>query len=125
VLPSPPAASPTVAPNTSVPRVPASQAPPKQPEDTSSAPETSSPTKSAKYMTTRWTIIGAAIAAFILVVVVFGAWFCLMRYCKKARADDEFSLGLAKTVYDVKAEKPRYGESMPQSHKQASKGMPC
>lgn len=120
VLPSPPAASPMVAPNSSVPRVPASQAPPQQPENTPLATETSTPTKSAKYMT-QWTIIGAAIAAFILVVAVFGAWFCLTRYCKKTPADDEFSVGLAKTVYDVKAEKPKYGASMPKSHKQASK----
>lgn len=116
-LPSPPAGSPTMAPNSSIPRVPASQASPKQPENTPSAPLTSTPTKSAS----KWTILGAAIAALVLIVVVLGLWFGLTRYCKKKQDDDEFSKGLVKTVYDVKGGKPKDGEFLSQTHKQAHK----
>lgn len=61
----------------------------------------------------------------ILLAIVLGLWFGIAKWCKKRQASDEFTKGNVKPLYEGKGEKPRYNDSLPQTHNQAGKGEPC
>lgn len=119
VLSSPPAASPTLAPltNSSLPGKPPSRETHKQPEDNPSAPETSNPSKSTKYVKT---IVSAAVVGLILVAIVLGMWFCVAKWCKRRQAGDKCTKTNVKLSYEGKGEKPKYNDSLPQTHTKAA-----
>ncbi|XP_021728102.1 uncharacterized protein LOC110695188 [Chenopodium quinoa] len=120
VLPPPPAGSPTLAPatNASLLGQPSSQQTRKQPEDSPSAPGTSSSSNSTKYIKP---IVSVAIFVLLLLAIVLGVWFGVAKWCKRRQTGDEFTKGNVKPVYEGKGEKPKYNESLPQKHNQASK----
>lgn len=120
VLPSPPAASPTLAPstNSSLPGQHPSQVTHKQPEDHSSPPGTSNSSNSTKYIKP---IVSAAVVVLILIAIVLGMWFGVAKCCKRRQAGDEFTKGNVKPLYEGKGETLKYNASLPQTHNQAGK----
>ncbi|KAL9243588.1 hypothetical protein vseg_017458 [Gypsophila vaccaria] len=117
VLPSPPTTSPAAAPENS----PPGDVPPKQthnqPTDSHMAPDMSSPSKSANNSKTRTMILAAALVVFVLLLIVLGLWFGIARWCRRRRAG-----GHDLQAHEKEGEKPKYGESLPQTQNQVSKG---
>ncbi|KAH9604041.1 hypothetical protein KSS87_000727 [Heliosperma pusillum] len=100
VLPSPPAASPAGAPATSLP----GDMPSKQPSNAPSASDISSPSKSSDNVKSKKTIIVAVLVVFILLLVVLGLWFGIVRWCKRRQAAENATQG----------GKQKYADPLPQ-----------
>ncbi|XP_074272168.1 protein STRUBBELIG-RECEPTOR FAMILY 3-like isoform X2 [Silene latifolia] len=118
VLLSPPAASPTVEPDSPVPGDVPSEHTHKQPIN---VPEISSPAKSANNVITRKTILAAALVVVILLVVVFGLWFGIARWCKRRQAGEKFPPEHVRDSYKGDVKKPKGGESLPLTQIRVSK----
>ncbi|KAH9611834.1 hypothetical protein KSS87_019513, partial [Heliosperma pusillum] len=121
VLLSPPAPSPTVEPDSPVPGDVPSEHTHKHPINVSLAPAVSTLAKSTNNVTTRKTILTAALVVFLLLVVVFGLWFGFARWCKRRQVGEKFPQEHVKNSYKEPVKKPKGSDSLPQTQIRVSK----
>ncbi|GAB4831274.1 hypothetical protein Ancab_005287 [Ancistrocladus abbreviatus] len=121
VLPSPPAASPALTPNSSVPGEPSPHhAPPKQVHGLSPS-ETSNSTKSVKSLSVKRTIWSAIAVGLLLIVIALGLCLCASRFCKRRQADEKFAKAHEKGASKENEGKFKYVESLPQTYRETMK----
>ncbi|KAL8152174.1 hypothetical protein V2J09_009934 [Rumex salicifolius] len=121
ILPSSPAASPALSPNSPLPSKPSPDEEPEQQQATgqsASEPFISANSTKAKLVTAKTIVWSAIVVLLVLAGIALGFFLCVLRCGKKRQGSEKIILGREKSVNEQNWGKPKYSETLPQTYNQ-------